>query len=508
MNKYSDSGGNADPVESEEEVLRLRNEANLESEDSGENADPVESEEEVSGGNADPVESGEEVSRLRNEANLESEDSGGNADPVEKVSRLRNEANLESEDSGENADPVESEGELKEELEYTLFNWKDRSNPLVFLSDEEKLDDNDDDDEGETSNRQELDDDDSEELDVETSNRQELDFKEYKLPNKKERKNESKISTRLELAQMRQKRMEDISYLLNNSELFKLENKKQRDAFIFQFISDFSFVTSTPKYSVHKLVELLGAHETILMFSSLTSDLCICINQLKDSLVTSATNDDLLRLKLYKQGCYTILKSSNMLLPVMTLEPQQYDRICNLRAFVGDGTFYMASLLNNTGDIIASVEDDSTESFRNMLTWMGVKNMSIHRPGLEEGKKNFDKVLLCAPSTEQCLGSSVLKRRMTDTKVEKMIQKKVKVQKKMLLEAIDLVKPEGYVVYCTRSVFTEENENVVDHALNNRNVKLVDVPHNINDGRANHLIRRTKISQEHEEGEAVLSAYK
>lgn len=54
-------------------------------------------------------------------------------------------------------------------------------------------------------------------------------------------------------------------------------------------------------------------------------------------------------------------------------------------------------------------------------------------------------------------------------------------QKELITAAIDCCKPGGYIVYSTCSVTVEENEWVVDYALKNRFVKLVDTGVEIGD---------------------------
>ncbi|THW63247.1 NOL1/NOP2/sun family putative RNA met [Aureobasidium pullulans] len=181
----------------------------------------------------------------------------------------------------------------------------------------------------------------------------------------------------------------------------------------------------------------------------------------------------------YLAGHY-ILQAASSFLPVMALAPQENERVLDMAAAPGGKTTYAAALMRNTGVIFAN--DASKVRAKGLIGnihRLGVKNTIVcHYSALEFPKVmgGFDRVLLDAP----CSGTGVIAKDQSvkTNKTEADFLRLPHLQKQLLLAAIDSVdhasKTGGYIVYSTCSVTVEENEQVVQYALNRRpNVKLV-----------------------------------
>jgi len=182
----------------------------------------------------------------------------------------------------------------------------------------------------------------------------------------------------------------------------------------------------------------------------------------------------------YMAGHY-MLQGASSFLPVMTLAPQEGEKVVDMAAAPGGKTTYLAALMRNTGTLIANeINVDRLKSLKANIQRMGVNNAIICNYDGRQlpkvlGEFSADRVLLDAP----CSGTGVISKdpSVKSSKSQDEIWKCAHLQKQLLLAAIDLVdaksKTGGYVTYSTCSMMVEENENVIQYALRNRNVKVV-----------------------------------
>ncbi|KAK8220983.1 NOL1/NOP2/sun family-domain-containing protein [Phyllosticta capitalensis] len=181
----------------------------------------------------------------------------------------------------------------------------------------------------------------------------------------------------------------------------------------------------------------------------------------------------------YLAGHY-IIQAASSFLPVMALAPQEHERVLDMASAPGGKTTHIAALMKNTGCIFANdANKDRAKGLIGNIHRMGVKNTIVCNYDALEFPKvigGFDRVLLDAP----CSGTGVIAKdaSVKTNKTEKDFMRLPHLQKQLLLHAIDSVdhasKTGGYIVYSTCSVTVEENERVVQYALEKRpNVKLV-----------------------------------
>uniref|UniRef100_A0AC35UDG8 SAM_MT_RSMB_NOP domain-containing protein n=1 Tax=Rhabditophanes sp. KR3021 TaxID=114890 RepID=A0AC35UDG8_9BILA len=181
----------------------------------------------------------------------------------------------------------------------------------------------------------------------------------------------------------------------------------------------------------------------------------------------------------YLAGHYFIQGISSML-PVEALAPQPKEKVLDMCAAPAGKTTHMSALMKNTGVLIANdLSKDRLAAVVGNIHRCGATNVVVTNLNACEFptmyKQYFDRILLDAP----CSGTGVIWKdeRVKQLRTPDNINHLRSLQRNLLLAAIDSCnansKTGGYVVYSTCSVLIEENESVVQFALEKRNVKLV-----------------------------------
>lgn len=205
----------------------------------------------------------------------------------------------------------------------------------------------------------------------------------------------------------------------------------------------------------------------------------------KDSLIIkNAKEKDIQKLDVYENG-YIYFQSLSSMVPPLVLNPNPGERVLDMTAAPGSKTTQIACLMNNEGYILANELDKiRCERLKYNVCMQGATIAEvINGRGEKIGDKyeaEFDKVLLDAPCSGE--GRFIATNPMTYRGwSRKNVGDLVKLQKKLFASGYKALKPGGVLVYSTCTINKDENEFILDWALKNFNVKLVDIDIQIKD---------------------------
>ena len=177
------------------------------------------------------------------------------------------------------------------------------------------------------------------------------------------------------------------------------------------------------------------------------------------------------KLKEHMLGYFYVQEPSSMI-PPLVLDPQKKELILDMAAAPGSKTTQIATIMENTGVLIANdIKWERIRSLSMNLQRLGILNtvITIYK-GENFPEVKFDRILLDAP----CSGTGTLKKSPGTVKIYNpgMVKKLGNQQKKLILKAYSMLKPAGVLVYSTCSLEPEEDEEVIDFLLNKTNAKL------------------------------------
>lgn len=166
----------------------------------------------------------------------------------------------------------------------------------------------------------------------------------------------------------------------------------------------------------------------------------------------------------------------NSAIPVFALEPGEDDLILDLCAAPGGKTTHLAEMMKNTGLIVANDKNVSRlVALRANLKRLGMVNTVVTMIRGEQYPLDtlFPKILLDVPCSSE--GRYMIGE---DGKVLhkcRMGKGLPQVQKQLIHRALKILAPGGVLVYSTCTYNPEENESVVQYALDRFDVKVSDI---------------------------------
>ncbi|ETO29010.1 nucleolar protein [Reticulomyxa filosa] len=174
---------------------------------------------------------------------------------------------------------------------------------------------------------------------------------------------------------------------------------------------------------------------------------------------------------------YYMVQSAASLLPVMALDVRPGQMVLDVAAAPGGKSTHIGQLMKNSGTLVCN--DSNRERLKAVfgnIHRMGINNSIIIN---EDGRRLhhrfhavFDRVLLDAPCS--CIGVISRDPQIKHNKTFKDITTQCTLQQELILSAIDCLRPGGILVYSTCSISIHENESVVQFALTNRPVRIIE----------------------------------
>jgi len=177
---------------------------------------------------------------------------------------------------------------------------------------------------------------------------------------------------------------------------------------------------------------------------------------------------------------YIYVQDASSMIPPIVLDPKPGEKVLDMCAAPGSKTSQIAQYMNNKGVVMANdYKGIRLASLGINLNRCGISNTIVTLyPGHKIKDLEFDKILVDAP----CSGTGTINKSFRILKEwnPKGIERLAATQKKLITNAVQLLKPNGTIVYSTCSCEVEENEDNVEWALENLPLKLekIDLPIN------------------------------
>lgn len=170
---------------------------------------------------------------------------------------------------------------------------------------------------------------------------------------------------------------------------------------------------------------------------------------------------------------YYFLQDPASMYACEVLDPKDDELVLDMAAAPGGKTTYLAQRMGGRGVVVAlELNRERMRSLRSNVTRLGLENViGVRMDALEvrELKLDFDRILLDAP----CTGTGTLpKSPQAGQKGPEDVERCTRLQKRLLEAACSVLKPRGLLLYSTCSILPEEDELMVQWALDELPLRL------------------------------------
>ena len=203
------------------------------------------------------------------------------------------------------------------------------------------------------------------------------------------------------------------------------------------------------------------------------------VNFYNDALIIKNANEkEIQKLEIYKKG-YIYLQSLSSMVPPIVLGATENENILDMASAPGSKTTQISAMMKNTGYIVANELDKiRCERLKFNVENQGATNTEIiNGYGEKLGDKypeNFDRVLLDTPCSGEGRFIAEIPGTYRNWSV-RSVKELSKIQRKLIKSGYNALKPGGIMVYSTCTLNLEENENILKWALENLNLKMMDI---------------------------------
>lgn len=182
----------------------------------------------------------------------------------------------------------------------------------------------------------------------------------------------------------------------------------------------------------------------------------------------------------YFFGEIYIQDAASLIPPIaLNLNPDGDEFVFDACAAPGSKTTQIAQIMNNKGCIVANdASDDRIKALFFNLESYGVMNVivtgiNLERPITDKLYNKFTKILVDAPCS--CEGTVRKDRKVLSRWSVRLLNFLSVQQKKIIKNAINMLKNDGILVYSTCTLAPEENEEVIDYAIRNFDVEVEEI---------------------------------